>query len=214
METNRDKLTFSTWNNIAQLYQDKFMNMDLYNDTYDDFCKLIKKQNAKIFEIACGPGNITKYILSKRPDFNIMAIDIAPNMIKLAKENNPTANFKIMDCREIETLADEFDGIICGFCLPYLSKEECNKLVKDCSKLLNKGGIFYFSAIEDDYNKSDFEMSSDGKHKMFIYYHEENYLRKMLKENNMELLETKRKQYPKTDTIIASHIVFICKKSD
>ena len=89
------KITFQTWDKVATMYQDKFMNMDLYNDTYDAFCNLIKKSNPKIFEIGCGPGNITKYMLSKRPDFEIEAIDMAPNMIKLAKENNPTANFRI-----------------------------------------------------------------------------------------------------------------------
>src|SRR5215210_3775931 len=135
------KITIEGFNKLASVYQDKFMNMDLYEDTYDSFCKLIEKYNAKIFEIGCGPGNITKYMCSKRPDFTIEAIDLAPNMIKLAKRNNPTANFKIMDCREIDNLTVKYDGIMCGFCMPYLSKEDCAKLIKDCSFLLYRGGI-------------------------------------------------------------------------
>ena len=84
------QITFQTWNKVATLYQDKFMNVDLYNDTYDRFCELVEKPNPAIFEIGCGPGNITKYLLAKRPDFQIDAIDVAPNMIELAKANNPT----------------------------------------------------------------------------------------------------------------------------
>ena len=57
--------TFETWNKVAQLYEDKFMDLDLYNDTYDQFCELLLKKNASILEIGCGPGNITKYLLSK-----------------------------------------------------------------------------------------------------------------------------------------------------
>ena len=77
----RNKETFETWNKIALLYQNKFMDFELYNETYDFICNSIIKEKAKILEIGCGPGNITKYLLSKRPDFNIYGIDIAPNMI-------------------------------------------------------------------------------------------------------------------------------------
>ena len=91
------KETFETWNKLASLYQDWFMDLDLYNDTYDFICNSITKENAKILDIGCGPGNITKYLLSKRPDFDIYGIDIAPNMIELAEKNNPAASFAVMD---------------------------------------------------------------------------------------------------------------------
>jgi 2-polyprenyl-3-methyl-5-hydroxy-6-metoxy-1,4-benzoquinol methylase len=151
------KTTIAAYDKLANVYQDNFMYLDLYDDTYDKFCNLIIKQNARIFEIGCGPGNITKYLLSKRPGFYIEAIDAAPNMVKLAKENNPAANFTIMDCREISKLNERFDAIICGFCMPYLSREDCNKLISDCSFLLHNGGILYFSTIEGDYNNSGYE---------------------------------------------------------
>lgn len=63
--SDRTKETIEAYNNSAEKYQDKFMAMDLYNDTYDTFCNLIKKSNAEIFEIATGPGNVAKYIHSR-----------------------------------------------------------------------------------------------------------------------------------------------------
>lgn len=32
---NHYKETFEIWNKVASLYQEKFMNLDLYNDSYD-----------------------------------------------------------------------------------------------------------------------------------------------------------------------------------
>ena len=61
--------TFDTQNKVAKLYQDMFMNLDLYNDSYDTFCDQVKIKNATILEIGCGPENITKYLLKKRLDF-------------------------------------------------------------------------------------------------------------------------------------------------
>ena len=182
------KTTFETWNKVAKSYQDKFMDLDLYNDTYDLFCKLIEKKNSTVLEIGCGPGNITKYLLEKRPDFKITATDVAPNMIALAKENNPSANFLVLDCRELNKLNEKFDAIMCGFCLPYLSKEDCAKLIKDSSSLLNSGGIIYLSAIEGDYKNSGYEAGSTGD-KCYVYYHDEDFLRSHLKENNFEFIE-------------------------
>ncbi|MCW3110863.1 MAG: methyltransferase family protein [Segetibacter sp.] len=209
---DRYKITIDAYDKLALAYQDKFMDMDLYNDTYDTFCEMIEKHGSTIFEIGCGPGNITRYLLSKRPDYTIEAIDMAPNMIKLAKDNNPTANFKIMDCREIDKLTDKFDAIICGFCMPYLSREDCAKLIKDCSFLLNSGGIFYFSTIEDDYDKSGYETSSNGEYKMYVYYHQEDYFQETLSKNNFELVNLTRKNYTKSEGTSSTHMIFIAKK--
>jgi ubiquinone/menaquinone biosynthesis C-methylase UbiE len=197
---------------LASAYQDKFMDLDLYDDTYDLFCSLIPKGPAKIFEIACGPGNITKYILTARPELKIKAIDLAPTMIELAKLNNPSADLEVMDCRKIDSIKERFDAIICGFCLPYLSKKETEKLITDCSSLLEKGGFFYFSAIEGDYENSGIESSSDGKEKCYVYYHEELYLKDSLQLNGFEVPEGYRKQYAKAEGTNSTHIIFIAKK--
>ena len=190
---NKYQITFNTWNNVADLYQKHFMDLDLYNDSYDAFCDRIAP-NPKILEIGCGPGNITKYILNKRPDFDLLAIDVAPNMIDLAKENNPTANFKVMDCREIDKLSEKFEAIICGFCLPYLSKEDCEKFITNCSNLLNKDGQIYLSVAEGDYQKSGFQTGSTGD-KTYFYYYKEDFLVAELEKNGFEDIELIRKVY-------------------
>jgi 2-polyprenyl-3-methyl-5-hydroxy-6-metoxy-1,4-benzoquinol methylase len=132
-------------------------------------------------------------------------------MIQLAKENNPTADFQVMDCREMDQLTGQFDGIICGFCMPYLSTEDCTKLIKDSAHLLNKNGHFYFSAIEGDYAQSGYEAGSTGL-KSYVYYYGEDYFRKELLENNFELVELIRKEYPKSEGPGQIHLLFIAKK--
>jgi 2-polyprenyl-3-methyl-5-hydroxy-6-metoxy-1,4-benzoquinol methylase len=206
------KITFDTWNKLASAYQDKFMDLDLYNDTYDIFCQLVNKPQASIFEIGCGPGNITRYLLAKRPDFKLEAIDIAPSMIELARTNNPTARFSVMDCRDIDQLPGPYDAILCGFCMPYLSKEDCVKLIKDSAALLEDDGIFYFSAIEGDDHQSGWETDSSEQNKLYVYYHQEDYLRKALTAHQFDLLYLNRKSYPITTAASSSHMIFIARK--
>ena len=132
------KETLATWNKVAALYQEKFMHIDLYNATYDIFCTSITMPDAKILEIGCGPGNVTKYISGKCPQWDVLAIDAAENMVELAKQNNPSSNFLVLDARDINTLGDKYDGVISGFCLPYLSASDTEKLINDSFNLLNK----------------------------------------------------------------------------
>ena len=145
------------------------MDLDLYNDTYDYICDLIEKPKARLLEIGCGPGNITKYLLSKHPDFDIFGIDIAPNMVKLAERNNPTATFAVMDSREISKLNTKYNGIIAGFCLPYLSQAESGKLIVDSYDLLNQNGFIYLSFVEGNPDDSDFKIGSGGR--VYFYFH-------------------------------------------
>ncbi len=208
---NRYKETIDTWNKIASLYQDKFMGLDLYNETYDFFCSCLEKPFAKILEIGCGPGNITKYILSKRPDFEILGIDIASNMIELAKKNNPRASFTVMDSRQIDEIQTKYDGIVCGFCLPYLSQKESQKLIPDCYNLLNKNGLIYLSFVKGDPRKSDFQNSSSGD-RIYFNFHDLEDLKTKLIENKFHLLKTFEVEYKKSEIEIDIHTIILAKK--
>jgi len=203
--------TFKTWNKVASLYQDKFMDLDLYNDTYDFICNSITKDKAKLLEIGCGPGNITKYLLTKRPDFDIFGIDIAPNMIELAKINNPTASFGIMDCRQIDEIKSKYDGIICGFCLPYLSQKDSRKLIADSYHLLNENGLIYLSFVEGDPGKSGFLSGSSGDRAYFYFYNLDD-LSEQLQKNNFEKIKVFKVEYKKDENEFDTHIILTANK--
>lgn len=165
-----DKETIATWNKIAGLYEEKFMDLDLYNDTYDAFCAAVGDRKANILEIGCGPGNVTRYLIRQEPGWSIIATDIAPNMIALAQKNNPSANCLLMDSRKIGELDMQFEGIIGGFVLPYLSVEESRNLIADCKKLLNNKGIVYLSFMDGKPEDSGYQTSSSGD-RIYFQYH-------------------------------------------
>lgn len=200
--------TSETWNKLAQIYHERFAGMDIYNDTYDLFLGLIKPSKASVLEIGCGPGNITKYLLSKRHDLKITATDVAPNMVALAQEINPTANCLTLDCREINSLQEKFDAFVCGFCMPYLSKEDCEKLIADFSVLSNPGAFLYLSTIEGNYSDSGYEAGSSGD-KCYVYYHSEEFLRSSLEENGFKIVHCGRKDFSQSSHRSNSHLIII-----
>ena len=194
MTIDKTKITVDIFNKLANAYQDKFMDVSMYLASLDVFCNLIKKENAELLELACGPGNITKYLLEKRNDFKILGTDLAPNMIELAKKNNPTANFELMNCKALNSITKYYDGILCGFGLPYLSKDEAIQFIKDSSQRLNKDGILYISTMEDDNSKSGYKTGSTGD-TMYQNFHQADYLTQSLEENNLKIIHLERKEY-------------------
>ena len=207
---NKNQKAVAIFNKLAKGYEDKYMDVNLYADTFNFFCEHIEEQNPAILEIACGPGNITQYLLEKRPDFKLLGIDLASNMIELAKINNPNANFKVMDCMDIGKLNQAFNAILCGFCLPYLSKKQTATLIKDSSKLLTKGGLLYLSTMEDDYDKSCYTKGSTGD-EIFMHYYPAEYLIEVLEDNQFEVLKLDRKSYSERDKV-TTDLILIAKK--
>lgn len=203
--------TFDTWNNIASIYQDKFMGMDLYNETYDFICTTILKPGASLLEIGCGPGNITKYLLAHRPDFEIFGIDIAPNMVDLARKNNPTATFAVMHTRHITQLDRNYDGIIAGFCLPYLSPTESNDLISNASELLHGNGLLYLSFVEGNPEDSGFKTGSGGR--VYFHYHNLQDLKKQLIKSQFDRLKTFKVKYKTSETEFDTHTILTAIKN-
>jgi SAM-dependent methyltransferase len=182
----------------ADLYQSKYMDTALYHDSFDRFCAAVERENAAILDLACGPGNVTQYLLQQRPDFKILGLDLAPRMLELAQLNNPGAEFRLLDCRAVGRLEQRFDGVMCAFGLPYLSKEESLALIGDTARLLNPGGAFYISTMEDDYAKSGPQRGSTGE-ELYMYFHQADYLIAALEENGFRIEHIDRKRYPGAD---------------
>ncbi|QXP74452.1 class I SAM-dependent methyltransferase [Tenacibaculum sp. AHE15PA] len=205
--------THKTWNIIAKQYEEKFMELDLYNGTYKIFCDLLSKKNTVILEIGCGPGNITNQILRLNPTLKILATDVSTNMISLAKKNNPTIKTQVLDCRNLKTVQNTFNGIICGFIIPYLSKKDCSKLISDCANILDNKGVLYLSFVNGYPEKSGFISGSSGN-SVYFYYHELETIKKELKLHNMLITNIIEKEYKKSDSTFETHTILIAKKSN
>lgn len=204
--------TKNTWNKVATVYQEKFMDFSLYDASYDMFCKLIPEQNACILELACGPGNITKYLCQSRPDFTIDATDYAAEMIVLAKQNCPSVTFQIMDLRHINEIEKKYNGIICGFGIPYLSKLELTHFIAHSANLLLDQGIVYLSFVEGLELESGYQTGSTGDRVLF-YYHELSVISKEIEKQGLKIIYKTDVLYTAPGNPDQIHTIIMAQKS-
>jgi len=209
---NRYEITVATFDKLAEKYQEKYMESGLYVDTYDAFCNLIDNESAEILDVACGPGNITRYVLSRYPNFKVHGLDLSRKMIELAKINNPTATFEVMDSRNINRVGKRYDAVICGFCFPYLAKRDIAGFIRNLGGILKENGLVYLSTMEDDESRSGFETSNSGD-RVYIHYHQFEFISRHLEKNGFKVIEVIRKDYPVNNGIPTTDLFVFAKKS-
>jgi len=207
---NNFDVSVSKFNEFANEYASRFMSVDSYQESLDLFCNLSKNSSPRILELACGPGNITKYLKKKFPKSEILAIDLAPKMIEIAKQTVENVDFRVMDVRDISTLDGNLDMVMCSFCFPFLSLPDATKLVADCAGKLNNGGLIYISTMEGTQDEAGFETTSfSGNSEVYFNYFEQHQLEEMLIASKFHIESIKRQEYAEADGTLSTDMIFI-----
>ena len=180
------------FNNNADLYQERYMDVSHYSTSLNLLADSLPK-NAKLLDVACGPANISSYLLTKRKDLNITGTDLADNMLALARKNIAGGTFLKKDCRDFTWIDEQFDAIIFGFCFPYVNKLEAIRMISEAKKHLSLGGLLCISTMEDKYENSSFKAPSSGNsNPIFMHYHEAGYLKDALTQSGYTIMHQKR----------------------
>src|SRR5690348_3209590 len=111
---DHSEISARVFHKLAEKYRDKYMDLTNYDDFYREFCDLLPPGPARVLDAACGPGNASRFLMARRPDLDLLGIDLAPGMVELAQQAVPSARFLVHDCRRLAELKIRFDGIICA----------------------------------------------------------------------------------------------------
>jgi 2-polyprenyl-3-methyl-5-hydroxy-6-metoxy-1,4-benzoquinol methylase len=183
----------------------------MYDDSYRAFGALLKPDRARVLDAACGPGNVSRYLMAQRPDLDLLGIDLAPRMVELAREAVPSAQFAVHDCRHLADLQLRFDGVICAFGLPYLSGDETMAFISAAAQALDPGGVLYLSTMLGKSEDSGFEPCSTGE-QVYINYYSEDQIVCSLQACGFTLLKQSRLPSPSAAPKKTTDLIVIAQK--
>lgn len=178
----------------ADWYVERFMDVSLYAASLDRFLEFIPAKNARLMDLGCGPGNVTRYLLNQRPDLQITGVDLAPAMIDLAQKHNPDATFLLSGWQDALEKSHDLQGVVAAFIFPYLSEDEVKNLLQTAAKSLVSDGVLYISTMEDDYAASGLKTNSSGD-QVNMYYYTEKQLEVLLNLAGFRVSSVDRKTY-------------------
>ncbi len=141
----------STFNSIASVYDaNRRKLIPCFDDLYSIPVFLVQNQignnnkKPRVIDIGAGTGLLTSFLLQKYPAAHVTLIDMAEEMLNVAKERfkgngnikYTTADYSYYDFQET------FDAVISAMSIHHLSDTGKRKLFKKIYTLLNPGGIF------------------------------------------------------------------------
>ena len=196
---NKYQINIETFDAVADQYWEKFNKFKLYEPSYDRFLSHLSDGEVSVLEVACGPGNVSRYLLNKNPAIILLGVDLAPQMIELAKLHNPQASYMVLDCRQIVSVGQSFDAIMCGFCLPYISWQDSKTLIQDMASLLNPNGWLCISLTKGNSLDEGFKGSKSSTHMTYVHYHPIDAVINAITESGLQFIDSQTVSHSHND---------------
>lgn len=117
------------------------------------------KESINVLDIACGTGVLFPFYLQRNVK-SITAIDLSPQMVKIAKNKFPQADVICGDAENI-TFPHQFDAIMIYNAFPHFPEPE--KLIENLSKAVKSGGKISIAHGMSKKELDDIHMKSAGK---------------------------------------------------
>ncbi len=155
------------------------------------------KKNNNILEIGIGKGGVTKYLLQKQPQINIVGFDINKSSLKTAKSflkkkcKGQTKIFKMsQDVNLVKKFRKEkFDFVISSGVMDYA--KDPDKVIANVNQILKPGGYFAFTLFD---NLSTIEYDGKSPKQRYIskigiktWGYRDFYIKKVLKKIGFQL---------------------------
>jgi SAM-dependent methyltransferase len=108
--------------------------------------RVAELQPARLLEIACGTGRVTKYLSQQLPGASITATDLNPPMMEFAKNKFPDLHnvlWEIADALSLPYTDESFDCVVVQFGVMFYSDKVQG--FKESFRVLKKGGKFIFA---------------------------------------------------------------------
>ncbi|MDL2235624.1 class I SAM-dependent methyltransferase [Christensenellaceae bacterium OttesenSCG-928-L17] len=203
---DKTAMVVNSYDGCAENYAARFMEFSLYNDLFNAFAALLKNC-AEVVDIACGPGNVARYMLQQNPTFRWTGVDLSGEMIRLAKEHVPGGTFDVRDIRALDFQENSFDAGMAAFCLPHLTNEEALAFLADFAKLLRPGAYAYVSTMEGAGSKTADASFSDGREFYYNFYSRA-FLEEAFRACNFQIVRAAEKEYLEPDGSVTTDLVY------
>ncbi len=123
-------MKYQKWENLAHKYNRLWVQKYSLGPTRREVLKIVLPKlqadaSLKLFEAGCGTGQLIQEISEQYPQINYLGIDVAHNMIGLAKESVKGQNilFQLCPVEDFKN-TEKYDIIICTHAFPYFPNKE------------------------------------------------------------------------------------------
>lgn len=140
------------WDSVADRYLELFRH-EFEEKPYDrevlrTFATAVGPR-AYVCDAGCGPcGHVTRILADH--GLNVVGIDVAPRCIELAKREQPSLKFEVMDLAKMAFAGNALDGIVAYYALHYMPKSALDAVFHEFARALRPDGRVLIVAKNGD----------------------------------------------------------------
>lgn len=103
------------------------------------------RNGVRVLDLACGPGYVAA--ASEAAGAEPIGVDFSSEMVRLARANNPTIEFREGDAHALEFPDESFDVVMINFGLLHMADPQ--RVISESSRVLRAGGRIGFTVWAD-----------------------------------------------------------------
>lgn len=135
-------MRYVVWEKLAHKYNHLWVQKYSLGPTRREVKKIVlplleSNPEIRILDIGCGTGQLIKEISEQYQEVHYLGIDVAENMVEIARRDNAGVNVSFAHCpvEDFEN-EDKFDIILCTHAFPYFPDKGgvINKMADLCSE--------------------------------------------------------------------------------
>jgi len=136
------------YSTLAPVYEAMYQTFIDYQEEYTFYANILRQNNKKsVTEIGSGTGNLAGYF--NNAGFAYTGLDYSADMIAIAQQKHPNANFFQGDMRDFQLKKTEQSMLITARSLSYITEnEDVISTFKSIVNNLETGGILAFDIID------------------------------------------------------------------
>ncbi len=150
---NSHEAVRNAFNDDAQIYDRSRRQMvPCFDELYSTTAELIpfaREQAFEVLDLGAGTGVLSQFIAARFPHAKILLADIAPEMLKLARERfdrdggtvSSRLSYRLLDHGH-DPIPGTFDAIVSALSIHHLEDDEKRALFRRIHAALREGGIF------------------------------------------------------------------------
>ena len=129
---------------LAELYAERLAGildrMPIEQAVLGLFCNLTLAADlgTSVADVGCGTGRLEPYLAAK--GLSPRGIDLSPQMIRVARRDNPGFAFDVADLRELPIEAASLAGVVCWYSLMYLAPSDRPAAFGELARVVKPGG--------------------------------------------------------------------------
>lgn len=176
-----------TYNRIAEDWSKDHKDDDWWVEATNHFVSLLPP-GGRVLDVGCGAGIKTRYLVSK--GLKVLGIDFSEKFVEIAQREVSTAEFRLLDMRNVEELGESFDGVFAQASLLHIPRAEVGEMVARLASVLKPAGYLYIAVKGVNEKEEDVVQENDYgyEYERFFSFHRMGELEEHVKKADLEVV--------------------------